>query len=103
MVRQSPVFTALAALSLALGIGANTAIYSFMDAILVRSLPVAKPDSLVVVQYHTKNFPAVARGFSGSNFRDAKRGLVSGNIPYSAYEALRENNQALASMFGFSG
>ncbi len=38
------LFTALAVMSLALGIGANTAIYSFMDAILLRSLPVADPD-----------------------------------------------------------
>ena len=40
-------FTMLAALSLALGIGANTAIYSFMDSILLRSLPVSDPASLV--------------------------------------------------------
>ena len=39
----SPLFTAMAVLSLALGIGANTAIYSFLDAILLRSLPVASP------------------------------------------------------------
>src|SRR6516162_2033826 len=38
------LFTAMAILSLALGIGANTAIYSFMDAILLRSLPVAHPE-----------------------------------------------------------
>ncbi len=42
-------FTALAVLSLALGIGANTAIYSFMDSILLRSLPVADPESLVLL------------------------------------------------------
>ena len=41
-------------LSLALGIGANTAIYSFMDAILLRSLPVSDPDSLVVLNWHAK-------------------------------------------------
>ncbi len=40
---RNPAFTILAALSLALGIGANTAIYSFMDALLMRSLPVADP------------------------------------------------------------
>ena len=47
-------FTALAALSLALGIGANTAIYSFMDSILLRSLPVPDPASLVVVKWRSK-------------------------------------------------
>src|SRR5437660_4363374 len=45
-------FSALAVLSLALGIGANTAIYSFMEAILLRSLPVAHPESLVVLNWH---------------------------------------------------
>ena len=42
-MHKNRLFTALAALSLALGIGANTAIYSFMDSILLRSLPVAGP------------------------------------------------------------
>lgn len=46
-------FTALAALSLALGIGANTAIYSFMESILLRSLPVSDPASLVVVKWRS--------------------------------------------------
>jgi hypothetical protein len=43
------LFTLLAVMSLALGIGANTAIYSFMDWILMRSLPVQDPGSLVVM------------------------------------------------------
>src|SRR5262249_51521200 len=48
------LFSALAILSLALGIGANTAIYSFMDSILMRSLPVSDPESLAVMNWHTK-------------------------------------------------
>ena len=51
---KNRLFTALAALSLALGIGANTAIYSFMNSILLRSLPVADPASLVVVKWQSK-------------------------------------------------
>ena len=47
-------FSALAVLSLALGIGANTAIYSFMESILMRSLPVADPESLVVLNWHSR-------------------------------------------------
>jgi MacB-like periplasmic core domain len=43
------VFTALAVASLALGIGANAAIYSFMDALLLRSLPVTEPDRLALL------------------------------------------------------
>src|SRR5438270_12369830 len=47
-------FSALAVLSLALGIGANTTIYSFMESILLRSLPVADPESLVVLNWHSR-------------------------------------------------
>src|SRR6201988_3633823 len=47
-------FSALAVLSLALGIGANTTIYSFMESILLRSLPVADAESLVVLNWHSR-------------------------------------------------
>src|SRR5512140_2113992 len=48
-------FSVLAILSLALGIGANTTIYSFMESILLRSLPVADPESLVVLNWHGRS------------------------------------------------
>src|SRR5947209_9196570 len=51
-ILRNPAFTVLASLSLALGIGANTAIYSFMDALLMHSLPVPDPASLVVLKWH---------------------------------------------------
>ena len=47
-LRMNRLFAAMAILSLGVGIGGNTAIYSFMDAILVRTLPVREPESLVV-------------------------------------------------------
>src|SRR3954454_10861625 len=54
MMAANKAFSALAVLSLALGIGANTAIYSFMESILLRSLPVADPESLVVLNWHSR-------------------------------------------------
>ncbi|HYC52427.1 MAG TPA: ABC transporter permease [Gemmatimonadaceae bacterium] len=48
-LRRSPAFTTVAVASLALGIGANTAIYTLIDAVVVRSLPVPNPEELVQV------------------------------------------------------
>ena len=45
-LRQSPAFTVVAVVSLALGIGANTAIFSLMDAVLFRTLPVKNPQEM---------------------------------------------------------
>src|SRR5260370_39167095 len=50
----SKLFTAMAVLSLALGIGANTAIYSFMDAVMIRALPVKHPAQLVILNWRAK-------------------------------------------------
>jgi putative ABC transport system permease protein len=49
--RKSPVFTAIAILSIALGIGANTAIFTLVDQVLLRRLPVANPEELVQVTF----------------------------------------------------
>src|SRR5580765_7934534 len=53
VLAANKTFSALAILSLALGIGANTAIFSFMDVMLMRSLPVSDPQSLVTPAWHT--------------------------------------------------
>jgi len=48
-IRRSPLFASVAILSLALGIGANTAIFSLMDQLMLRKLPVKDPDQLVML------------------------------------------------------
>jgi macrolide transport system ATP-binding/permease protein len=103
MMAAQPLFTAMAALSLALGIGANTAIYSFMDAILLRALPVRQPESLVVLHWRSKDHPAVVHSLNGSNFRDPKTGYSSGNFPFPAYELLRADSPVFSSLFAFKG
>lgn len=57
MLRKSPGFAAVAILTLALGIGANTAIFSLIDGILMRSLPVRDAQSLVVMKWSARKVP----------------------------------------------
>ena len=97
--------TVFAVLSLALGIGANTAIYSFMDAILLRSLPIADPDSLVVMSWRSKPFnfskgeEFVLRSIDGSTYRFSG-GIEARIFPFPAYERLQEvSAPVLSSLF----
>ncbi len=53
MLGKNPVFTAVAVLTLALGIGANTAIFTLLDAVVLRFLPVEKPEELVLIMRHS--------------------------------------------------
>src|SRR5437868_14601858 len=99
-LRLNPLFAAMAMLSLALGIGANTAIYSFMDAILVRRLPVRDPGSLVVLQWHAKGRAEVVQSINGSMWDDPELGSVSPNLPYRIFETLRDGNPALQPVAG---
>ncbi len=95
------LFTLLAVSSLALGIGANTAIYSFMDAILLRSLPVSDPESLVVFNWHARPIGRdfVMHGMSGNSYDDPKTGTTAGIFPYPAFELFRKNESIFSSVF----
>jgi macrolide transport system ATP-binding/permease protein len=97
------LFSAMAVLSLALGIGANTAIYSFLDAIMLRAMPVRHPGELVLVNWrNAKGDSDVVRSQSGSWYTEPGGGRTSPNYPYQAYEFLRDNNKVFSSLFGFA-
>jgi predicted permease len=92
---KNRMFTGLAALSLALGIGANTAIYSFMDAILMRLLPVSDPASLIVVKWTSRAVNRangdqfVMRSGDGHVYPEGA-GRVGPVLPFPAFELLHE-------------
>jgi len=87
MLTKSPGFTLVAVFSLALGIGANTAIFSLLDALLLKPLPVTQPEQLVVVGVQAPSQPG--RSFS----------LFS----YPVFRELREKDMAFSGMFARSG
>ncbi|MBL8233530.1 MAG: ABC transporter permease [Bryobacterales bacterium] len=93
-------FSLLAILSLALGIGANTAIYSFMDWLLMRSLPVANPESLVVLNWRVADRSgrdSVVQNMNGSMWEEGDSGTVAGIFPYPAFDLIRSNARGVFS------
>lgn len=85
-LRLNPGFATIAILSLALGIGANTAIFQLLDAVTLRSLPVKDPDQLMIIRVPN------AKGRSGS---------ARGNAPYFSYpiwEQVRDQQQAFSGL-----
>ncbi|HKD79063.1 MAG TPA: ABC transporter permease [Candidatus Angelobacter sp.] len=116
VMMANKVFASLAVVSLALGIGANTAIYSFMDALLMRSLPVSDPGSLVVLNWHAQaragadqrmsQVVPVVQAMSGTTYGDPT-GPTAGIFPYGAFQLFQDQlsqakeNSPLASLFSY--
>ena len=82
--KKSPIFTAIAVLSLALGIGANTAIFTLLDQILLRLLPVRDPEQLVLLSM--KGF------YYGGNWGE-------NSLSFPMYRDFKANNQVFSGMF----
>jgi predicted permease len=104
MLMKQKGVTAIAVLSLGLGIGANTALFSVVDAMLLKLLPVKEPQRLVLFQsLVARNFGY--GGYSGNSRLDPETGLQLGtSFPYVSFQRMRErqNEQgALSDIFAF--
>lgn len=87
MLRKAPGFTLIAVLTLGLGIGANTAIFSFIDAILYKTLPVQSPEQLVDLY-----------NFEGKNVTDINFMPLS----FPDYQDLRDQNHSFSSVMAYA-
>jgi predicted permease len=87
MLAKSPGFTLVAILTLALGIGANAAIFSVTDQVLLRLLPVQKPEELVVLRSPGPN--------PGRNWSDGDVGVA---FSYPMYKDLRDHNPVFSGL-----
>jgi putative ABC transport system permease protein len=87
-LKKYPGFTAIAILTLAVGIGANASIFSLVDQILLKKLPVADPDRLVMLKY----------AGSDTGHTDAYGGTGEMYFSYPMYRDLRDQNQVFDGM-----
>src|SRR5215472_13007203 len=85
LMRRSPAFTTVAVLSLALGIGANTAIFSLFYTIMLRQLPVAHPEQLVELLYKDPGQPRYG-GYRG----------------WDEFENIRDHNHVFSALTGMT-
>lgn len=100
VLRKSPVFAAVAVLSLAIGIGANTAVFSLYDTVLLRVLPVREPKELTVVRWGAKrelSFKATWASGGG----DGRGGWTTNVFSWTIFQQMRRAGN-LRQVFGFS-
>jgi predicted permease len=96
LLKQKGV-TIIAALSLALGVGANTALFSVVDAMLLKMLPVKEPERLVLFKTITP------QGFRRGNYMGSRDGdpNKTTSFPYQSYQRMREQQSAVSDVFAF--
>lgn len=99
MLVKTPAFTAVAALSLALGIGATTAMFSIVNAVMLRSMPVVEPERLVVLNWTSPEFRISVSGYRMQD--PVTKETYSGSFSMPAFERLRADRSVLSHTFAF--
>lgn len=106
MLRKTPGFTAVAVLTLALGIGANTAIFSLLNTVMLQSIPVRDPLQLVVLRWSAHAHPKNAGVSSYGDCQWTKWSetfVDSCSFSYPMFKEIRKHAEAFSSVGAFAG
>ncbi len=101
MLLKTPGFTAIAVLSLALGIGANTALFSVVDALLIKRLPVKEPERLLLFKSIAPRDFSAGSYTGNSNTNEATGERIMTSFPFQSFSRMREQESALSEIFAF--
>ncbi len=101
-LRKSPVFATVAILSLALGIGANTAVFSVMNAVMLEKLPVRNPDELVLFNWLAEENVGPPSSSGWQQREPGSKRMTSTSFSFPTFEAFQKQPGDLAEVFAFA-
>jgi hypothetical protein len=101
ILRKTPMFTAVAVVSLAIGIGGNTAVFTLLDTVLLRSVPVRNPDQLVVVRWGAHAPLDVSTTWSTGG-GDGHGGWTRNVLSWPIFTQMRAHSRTVHDVMGFS-
>ncbi|MGA9978692.1 MAG: ADOP family duplicated permease, partial [Candidatus Sulfotelmatobacter sp.] len=102
MLRKSPGFTAVAVLTLALGIGANTAAFSLIDAVMLRTLPVERPDELLQLKRQDPRYAGGGPASFSNLLSFLWDGGASPSFSNPLWEQVRDQQNVFSGVFAWS-
>jgi macrolide transport system ATP-binding/permease protein len=99
---RSPGLALVVAISLGLGIGANTAIFSLLREVLVRSLPVERPDQLVLMHWYADTWPHGMNQSGGNAPNNPAYQSASRSMPYPFFHSISADSTVFDAVFAFA-